>query len=307
MKNHWTIRCCVTGLMLVICSQVASANQVTWTIDASQSKLTLAIPDQTLNLNGTTAVLRMRNQSGTSNTWNQGNSAGLSGTFLSEYKELSGGPSLEFTAGGALVGVNSGSYRPNPAAFSPFPSSDTGTYLNNSTAPAVFGSKGRSVVSLVSLDLGYFSFHNVVFDLAGLAALTGSNGNYSYAASQAALGLANADVAIQGLPAIVVDHLLPNTIDTISVAATSLSSGSATIASTGGLNRRMTIPILVSSVMDLSGTPLLFTFSGQIVATAVVPEPSGIVLAGLGLLCLAFQARQRSARSRYAEINLPLV
>jgi len=273
-------------------ASIASANSVTWTVDASQSKLTWAIPDTLVNLNGTNATVRIRNQSGSANTWNQGNSAALGGSFTSEYKELSGGPSLTYT-GSSVVGVNSGNYRPNAAAFSPVPSADNGTFANTSTAPGVYGAKLRASVSILTVDLGYLSFSNLLYSLAGINALTGSNGNYSFNSNQTSVGVANADLAVQGINALIVGQVVPNTITSFDANPNPLS-GTSTITNTGGLNRKLTIPVNLIVPIDFSGAALNITLTGQIVATAVnVPEPSTFMLAGLGFVSLAVCARRR--------------
>jgi len=298
--NRKQMSCCLLmAIAGVMAGQATLANQIDWTIDQTASKLTLAIPDQVVNLNGTTLTLQLRNQSGTTATWNQGNTASLAGTIASEYKELSGGPSLQFLSGGTAHGVDSGSYRPNPAAFSPTPSAGNGTYANSSTAPGVFGARARQPFGSDTLNLAYFSFHNVDLALAGTASLAGTNGNYTYAAAQASLGLADTDLAIQGLNALVVGQLFPNTISSISATPTALNFGTATITNLGGLNRKMTIPVSVTNQFDLLGNPVVFAFTGQIVAYAAVPEPSGVVLAGVGMATIMLCGRRRVAlRSR---------
>src|SRR4051812_23258718 len=130
------IMCAFFSVCAALCASLSYGSSVTWTIDSTQSFSQLALSDAVLNLNGTPATIRIRNQTGSSNVWNQGNKAFLSGTIASDYSANS----IQFLTGlNNITSLNSGNYRPNPAAFSPVPSADNGAYLNNSSAPAAVG------------------------------------------------------------------------------------------------------------------------------------------------------------------------
>ncbi|MEQ8667668.1 MAG: PEP-CTERM sorting domain-containing protein, partial [Pirellulales bacterium] len=56
----------------------------------------------------------------------------------------------------------------------------------------------------------------------------------------------------------------------------------------GGLSRQLTMNVDVPTELDLGGFSLTGTYSGVIVAYAIVPEPSTFALAGFGLVALAY-------------------
>lgn len=74
-----------------------------------------------------------------------------------------------------------------------------------------------------------------------------------------------------------------------------LTGGSLTNA--GGIYT-LTIPIFIESPVTVAGYTAYEQFSGQVVATAAVPEPSTIVLGALGTVGLAFAVVRGRRRSR---------
>jgi hypothetical protein len=68
--------------------------------------------------------------------------------------------------------------------------------------------------------------------------------------------------------------------------------GLGTVTTLGGITT-ITIPISVDVPLVVSGIPLDAIFTGQIVASLPVPEPSTLILAGLSLLGLASVIRSR--------------
>jgi hypothetical protein len=78
-------------------------------------------------------------------------------------------------------------------------------------------------------------------------------------------------------------------------------SGNGTLEVIGGTTEKLTVPIVGTLNLDLGGgSSATINFNGQIVATAMVPEPSTILsgIAGVaGLLC--FARWQRYQRQRY--------
>ncbi|HEY4309429.1 MAG TPA: PEP-CTERM sorting domain-containing protein [Pirellulales bacterium] len=69
-------------------------------------------------------------------------------------------------------------------------------------------------------------------------------------------------------------------------------AANGTIVTAGGIST-LTIPVFVDVVVNTGLLVVDAIFSGQIVATAVVPEPSSFALAGLGLIALVPAVRRR--------------
>jgi hypothetical protein len=70
-------------------------------------------------------------------------------------------------------------------------------------------------------------------------------------------------------------------------------NGSLSVA---GLMETLTLPIQGTLNLDLEGNSAVINFNGQIVATAMVPEPSGILLGLAGCAGLLYFARRRHCR-----------
>jgi len=285
----------------------AQAGLVTWTIVSSASAVSLGIPDQALNLNGTNATVRIRNQGGSSNTWNIGNKASLAGTFDTQYQD---GSSIQFLFGAdSITSLNSGNYRPNPAAFNAANTNTAnpdGQFQNTTSAAGVYGSRIRASVSILTLDLAYINLYDVTSDIGSPSlALTGVPAVLQTFAANGIdqFGIQAATIALDGLNALLVGQLLPDTFTGFTaVYSANGSLGLATITAPSPILdptlRRMSIPILVSATTDLDGTPLTINTTGTIVAEAHVPEPSTLLMAGVGLVALGYHARRKLRRSR---------
>jgi hypothetical protein len=281
---------CMLAIMaacaLCLTGEAARATAVTWTINSAASSVKLSIPDSIIQSNR----IGFRNQTGSGSSWTT-NIASVSGTLATDYIE---GGSLDFVSGSSIVALNSGNYRPNPAAFNPS-ATDTnnpdGIYTNAATAAGVFGGK------LVALDLSsaafaYLAFRNV--NLAIDSSVMPFVGNTFNTAAGLSFGIASAGLDIDGVGVILPENIIPDARNTpvSSIAANANPNG--TLADLGGLNRRITIPINVPLLINFEGSTLNATLTGQIVANAVVPEPSTLMMAGIGLLSLAFRAPRRS-------------
>jgi len=289
--------------ILLFGASFAEAAVVTWTIDSSASKVALAIPDQAVNLNGTAATVRIRNQSGSSNVWNQGNSAFLQGTFDTQYSEGLVGGNVQFLAGADTISsINTGNYRPNPAAFNAANTNTTnpdGQFQNSSSAPGVYGSKIRASVSILTVDLAYLNLYNVLGDISsGAIPLTGAAGTYTLPANGISYGIQYSDIAVDGLSALIVGQVIPDTFTNFTnvtgVNTTLLANITSPQPILDPTLRKLTLSISISATTDLNGTPLTINTTGTLVATAhYVPEPSTFMLAGLGLVSMAFCARRK--------------
>jgi len=285
----------------------AQAGLVQWTIVTSASNVSLAIPDQAINLSGTAATVRIRNQTGSSNVWNAGNKASLQGTFDTQYSDNAG--NLQFLAGAdTITSINSGSYRPNPAAFNAANTNTAnpdGQFQNASLAGGVYGSKIRATVSILTVDLAYLNLYNTTSNIGSPAlGLVGVPGTWTTPASGIdSFGIESSQIAVDGISALIVGQVIPDTFTSFTnVFSNNQSVGLITITSPSPilnpLLRRITIPIQVTASTDLDGTPLTIITNGTVVAEALVPEPSTFLMAGVGLVGLAYSARRKLRRRK---------
>jgi hypothetical protein len=153
----------------------ASAFLVSWDIDPTLSSFKLAIPDQVTTLGTVTATMRLRNQNNATWTTNNAPVDGLLATNVGL-----GLSSVQFLGGSSsLVGVNTGSYRPNPAAYNTAVTDATnsaGTFTNTSAAAAVYGARVNASVSILTINAGYISFSNLSYDLSSaITAIVGTS------------------------------------------------------------------------------------------------------------------------------------
>lgn len=274
---------------LLLAATAAQAAPVSWTIDSTQSFVQLAIPQQSVAVNNTTNLtVRLRNQTGSASTWNQGNKAFMGGTIATDFISDSTLGSIEFLPGQAnMFAINSGNYRPNPASWN-------GTaYTNTSQAPAAFGTKVQAQV-LVFLDAAFLSIGNVFYELnSGVLPISGGlSGTVSGTAEN--FGLASASLEFDS----VLSSLgLPDAQASGPVGATQLNAdGLWTIANLGGNSRKLTGSLNLPLAIDLNGTIVTGQVTGLIVATATVPEPSTLMLLGGGAIAMALLGRRRARR-----------
>ena len=109
--------------------------------------------------------------------------------------------------------------------------------------------------------------------------------------------------SVQGLPLFLIGQVIANSTSAVSLAiAGDLSAGPGTYVFPTPDVLKVTVPISEPFSIDLAGGLILNgTASGQFVANAMVPEPSNVVMAGLGLaLIAACGGRQRRPARRLA-------
>jgi len=298
----------VATAALVGASSTASAALVTWNIDSAQSKLSLKISDTPFAVDGIGNItIRVRNQAtNQNNAWNTGNTAAVGGTISTNYVD---GSSIEFLANQLnVVGVNSGNYRPNPAAYTgdtnPDPNlASGGSFSNTTTAAAVFGARVRaSVASLfgATFDAAFINFFNVNYELSSpVLALAGTNSPFT---NTTTIGIKSSLLAVDGLT-VLGQTVIDDQIAAVNNATAANSGAAGTLTDLGGQNRKITIPILLNLVIPLddAGTYVLNAqATGTIVATAEIPipEPSTLAMAGIGMVGLMAVARRRYGKRR---------
>ncbi|REK08450.1 MAG: hypothetical protein DWQ37_20245 [Planctomycetota bacterium] len=248
---------------------------VTWTVDQTQSSATLQVPDQPFELmDGTTTytgTLRVRNQNGNdAGPWNVGNTAQIAGTIATDYVD---GTSIQFLTGQSnLVGVNSGNYRPDPAAWNGTEFSPAAT-----TGPGVFGGRLRPTINIgipLTVDVGFFNFTDLSYDVdSGVLPIAGG----SFAANTTDVGIESVTANVEGLSIIIVGQILPDLQETLGDVSATNEALAATITSPDPIGnpdlRELTFPIQLQVLIEIDPEvpALMGTITGQVVATATVP------------------------------------
>ena len=299
---------------------VASPVAVSWSINSSKSSFTLKIPDQTLNISGSGFSVRVRNQnSGTA--WNKGNTASIAGAVSTTWDPNPSSPTspiLAFTGSGLnIAGVNSGSYRPAISQYvggtvNPDGTASGGNYSGSGTQGAVFASQAEVVElgGLLVVTAAYLSFYNTFFNVqsgnipvAG-AANGGGTGSGSFNGTLTNVGVAQSLIAFDGQP-ILGQTVIPDAVENLGslLAANASAGGAITYGGPAGpagwVSATLTLPVSQNISIDLGNNSFLTgTGTGTIVMTAIVPgptipEPSTLMIAGLGLVSLAVCARRK--------------
>lgn len=169
-----------------------------------------------------------------------------------------------------------------PAIGGAFPGSAPGQYGLLALIPGVAGGPGPGGTGLVAA-------RGLVADgRSGVIPLIGNSFDASQIVSTFVAGTADVNVLVLGTPVVGTASLAG------AFANNQLTAG--TLTSVGGI-KTLTIPILVEAPVVVEGVTILEALAGQIVATAVVPEPSTLILAAVGGLALLAFGRRLSVKS----------
>jgi hypothetical protein len=263
--------CFGTSLLLVLAHALlapnpAGAGSVTWTVDPALSSVQLTIPDQPVNVtNIGTITIRMRDANSTT-AWTDagGRRASVQGTILTDYVD---GTSIHFISGGhnlsALEQVN---LRPNPADWDPA----TTNYVGTSTAPAAFGARVRGTYTFLTFDVAFIAFRNVRFDIA--SEIVPIPGGF-LAGGQTRFGISSATADTDGLELpLGFGQPVPDLVGAQMSPIVDTNGSPGTIQNLGGSNRKLTCNISTPIMIDVQGTMLTGTATGQIVAYGTVQE-----------------------------------
>jgi hypothetical protein len=310
----WKIRLAAVWFFLSISVNVlpASAAHVDWLISSTDSSVKLNIPDLTSVLQNVSVPIRFRNQSGgDSGPWTTGSTASLAGTIPTNYQEgLS--PSIEFLPAdiGDIVGLNSGAYRPNPAAYSsgtvlPDGTATGGSFLGVGTAAGVYGTRMRATILSSTSDVMFLGFRDVSFALSsatlGVNSLTGA-----FAANTANFGIQHTLVGVDLVSVLLV--VTPDQIVAVSGMTGTNQAATGTVTSPDPIGqpnlRKLTLPITAPTILQLGELSIPVTMTGSVVAFATVPEPSTIVLACIGAIAIAGARRRAFSRATSRTSNL---
>ena len=285
------------GLAQVAMAPKAQDGLVSWDVDPSQSYVRLAIPDTTLDLNGTAVTVRLRDAN--SNAWSDagGRRAFLDGTIETD---LNDGSSVEFLSGTHnLFALEQTLLRPNPAQFDPGAvnaDNPDGQYTGTGTALAAYGAKVRgTALSIITFDAAYLAFRDVLFDIAsGVVPLTGGT---TIAGSATNVGIASANIDADGLALpLGLGQPIPDLINQNVSLGTLTNVAGGTVTNLGGDFRKLLLTVNVPISLDVEGIIVNGTATGQIVAFATVPEPSTVLMATMAMLGLCWTGRRRLVR-----------
>jgi hypothetical protein len=148
------------------------------------------------------------------------------------------------------------------------------------TAAAQFGLN----VSIPGVGSGVVAARNYVGDTtSGAIPLAGSSFDASQTTQNLVTGNTAYNLTLFGSP-------VAGSIDTNFPAPNMLAGG--TLSSAGGVYT-LTLPILVKGPISFSGLTIFDRYSGQIVATSPVPEPSSLALTAIGIAAVAVWGRQK--------------
>jgi hypothetical protein len=107
------------------------------------------------------------------------------------------------------------------------------------------------------------------------------------------IGILDSVVSVEGLSVLLFGQIIPNSSVLLGSSVGSDGAGTGTYTFTGPFNLQLKIPINVPFEMNFGGTIINGTETGQLVANMFVPEPAGLLSAGLGMIAFAMLIRRR--------------
>ena len=283
--------------------QLLSVSTLSWVIDAANSTVTNAMPDQTtaipIGSDSDAVILRWRDQmsgSGSLGSWTTGNTSSLAGTMAIDYVD---GSSIQFMTNdptnfpnpqGVYSNISqpdTGSYFPDPTTFVPdSPGGSQGSYSPfNSTAPQGFAARINAtltypltiipnlltVPTVATFDLAYLSLAQLQDDFKS-PAVSITAGTFPVTTTNLGVG---GQLRFDGLNIVLTQ--IPSFQQSGSGVLGGTNLGVAgTITSTGPLTRKATIPLNIPisfSDDSVTSNPLTGVITGQIVASVTLQAP----------------------------------
>lgn len=267
----------LAAALAVGASPVGRAEIVQWAVDPALTTISAFALDQFIyyDVVGTGYLTRFRNQANPA-PWSVGNVANFGGWVSTDYDESNG--TIQIVDGGAILGFNSGAYRPNPSEFDGFSQSYTGA----TTAPAVFGGRVRAeVLSSIFLADAMFSLYNASLDVQSTVLSVVDSGGLGVGQFTVAGGVAHWDslrLNIDGFNSFV-GQIHPDRVMHDVSGAYGVVSGQGSISSSGapsGFDRKMTLLLQINGELKMFGeqdTPPYIQFQTSLTAYANVAGP----------------------------------
>lgn len=281
IQKSLVVACAVVA---ALATSAANAANISWTIVSSASSITLSLPTATISTSGLNVSLYPRNQgtTGSGGSWSVGNKQNLAGYISTDTDFTSYVDFLEGLGAQNFQALETG-------AVAPLANGDTGT------APAAYGLRihARALFGITTGDISA-AIRDVELGLNS-PSLTVTAG--SFAASGINVGIDTASLAYRGVGTIG-DLIGSGSASIDNLVSANSKAGAGSIADLGGNLRQITIPVNIPVLIDLEGVVLNGTAIGQIVAIAVVPEPSTYAMMGIGLSMLAPMAVRRLRKRR---------
>jgi hypothetical protein len=309
--------------VLALTAGVAKAQNLVWKINPAASVAQLSIqqtfiPASLSSGNGDLHI-DIVNQSGPPSAgWNDGNAGPLTGTFVTNYVEgssvqfVNADPRTNIQGVNHVTAVHPTGFTPNAALWDPnAPNGDGGfgAYVAVAPqAPAMWAN--NAFIEEFAAYASSNAFTNTHFALDSASPVASAPAGYNqevFNPSGSNFGLSQTDFLLHSyIPSLVTDSLTiaadPNANpDSKSPPPTfignnqsvSILSAPAVITANGN-TRTMTLPFAIAPIIFYVGdVPFGGALIGQIVATTTVPEPSTMMMAGLGLVSLGFVARKK--------------
>jgi hypothetical protein len=307
--KHFRLATAVLAVCTLALMTSAAQAQIglTFTVDSTQSYLTLNIPNFSYSGNNINITGQNRtNGAPTGTAWSAstttGNTAFVSGTIATTVGGSFTGKTLsaiQFVSGANnLSALASGNYRPNPAAYNMV----TSIYANNGPGPGAYGATAHVILG----NAGLVSFDNVTYDVGTNSALPASGGVgagtfvTNNPSNPLNAGVLSSIFSVQGFSLIIAGQVLPNDSASLGGLVAGNTTDGATYTYNGpDTNLQIKMPILIPTSISLGGGVFINgTATGQIVANASVPEPATIGMAAMGFVSIVALVRRRRRLSR---------